>query len=51
MIVSGLVSLAAGILVLVWPDATLTVLVRIAGLWMVVLGLLRIGVGRSIPKA
>lgn len=51
LIVSGLVSLAAGILVLVWPDATLTVLVRISGLWMVVLGLLRIGVGRTIPKA
>lgn len=50
MIVSGLVSLAAGILVLVWPDATLIVLVRISGFWMVVLGLLRIGVGRSIPR-
>lgn len=50
LILSGLVSLGAGIVVLVWPDATLEVLVRIAGLWMVLLGLLRIGVGRSIPK-
>jgi uncharacterized membrane protein HdeD (DUF308 family) len=50
MIISGLVSLGAGIIVLVWPDATLNVLVRIAGVWMVLLGLLRIAVGRSIPK-
>lgn len=50
MILSGLVSLSAGIMVLVWPDATLNVLVRIAGFWMVLLGLLRMAVGRSIPK-
>lgn len=51
VVVSGLISLGAGIAALVWPDVTLTVLVRIAGVWMVLLGLGRVALGRSLPRA
>lgn len=51
MVVTGLISLGAGIAALAWPDATLTVLVRIAGIWMILLGLGRVAIGRSLPRA
>jgi uncharacterized membrane protein HdeD (DUF308 family) len=51
MVGTGLISLGAGIAALAWPDATLTVLVRIAGIWMILLGLGRVAVGRSLPRA
>jgi len=48
--VSGLISLGAGIAALSWPDVTLTALVRIAGVWMILLGLGRVALGRSLPR-
>lgn len=49
-IVGGLISLGAGIVVLAWPDVTLTVLVWIVGLWMVLFGIVRVTLGLSLPR-
>lgn len=39
-VLSGVLSLAAGLLVLFWPTISLTVLVVVMGIWLVVYGLL-----------
>jgi uncharacterized membrane protein HdeD (DUF308 family) len=41
-IVIGLLNLAFGIILLVWPGATLVLLIWIAGIWLIALGLLQI---------
>jgi uncharacterized membrane protein HdeD (DUF308 family) len=41
-LVSGLLSVAAGILVISWPEITLFVIAITAGIWMIVLGVVRI---------
>lgn len=51
VVVGSLISLGAGIAALSWPDITLTVLVRIAGIWMILLGLGRVALGRSLSRA
>lgn len=50
-VVAALVSLTAGIVVLVWPEVTLLVLVRVAGAWMLVMGLVRLAIGWSLRTA
>jgi uncharacterized membrane protein HdeD (DUF308 family) len=39
-VVTGLLSLAAGLIVLFWPSITVIVLVRVLGIWLLVYGLL-----------
>jgi uncharacterized membrane protein HdeD (DUF308 family) len=41
-LVSGLLSVVAGILVISWPEITLFVIAITAGIWMIVLGVVRI---------
>jgi uncharacterized membrane protein HdeD (DUF308 family) len=47
----GLVSLAAGIVTLAWPDLSLITLFWVAGVWLVVTGLFEIGASFAIRKA
>jgi uncharacterized membrane protein HdeD (DUF308 family) len=54
LLFSGLVSVAAGLLVITWPEATLLVVAVTAGIWMIVLGVVRIaaaftGSGTGVP--
>jgi uncharacterized membrane protein HdeD (DUF308 family) len=42
VIFMGVLSLVAGIVVLVWPDITLQALVWLVGLWLVVLGVIEV---------
>lgn len=39
-LVTGIFSLAAGLIVLFWPAITVTVLVRVIGIWLLVYGLI-----------
>ena len=39
---SGILGIIAGVVVLVWPIGSLTVLTVVAGIWLVVLGLFEI---------
>jgi uncharacterized membrane protein HdeD (DUF308 family) len=48
-LLSGLISLAAGITVLAWPGPSVLVLVWISGLWMIAFGALRITLGFTLP--
>jgi uncharacterized membrane protein HdeD (DUF308 family) len=53
---SGLVSVAAGIMVISWPEITLFVIAITAGIWMIVLGVVRIVAafsrsGSGVPPA
>jgi uncharacterized membrane protein HdeD (DUF308 family) len=41
-LVSGLASIAAGILVITWPEITLGIIAMVVGIWMIVLGVVRI---------
>lgn len=41
-LVSGLVSIAAGIAVIVWPGITLFAIAVVAGVWMIVIGFMRL---------
>jgi uncharacterized membrane protein HdeD (DUF308 family) len=41
-LVSGLVSIGAGIAVIVWPGITLFVIAIVAGVWMIVIGFMRL---------
>jgi uncharacterized membrane protein HdeD (DUF308 family) len=41
-LVSGLVSIGAGIAVIVWPGITLFVIAIVAGIWMIVIGFMRL---------
>jgi uncharacterized membrane protein HdeD (DUF308 family) len=41
-LVSGLASVAAGILVITWPEITLGIIAMVVGIWMIVLGVVRI---------
>ena len=47
----GLVSLAAGIVMLAWPDLSLVTLFWVAGIWLVVTGFFEIGASFAIRKA
>jgi uncharacterized membrane protein HdeD (DUF308 family) len=48
-LLSGLVSVAAGILVITWPEITLFVVAVTAGIWMIILGVVRIVAAFSRP--
>lgn len=39
---SGLVSIVAGILAIVWPEITLFVIAIVAGVWMIMIGIMRL---------
>jgi uncharacterized membrane protein HdeD (DUF308 family) len=41
-LVSGLASIAAGIIVITWPEITLFVVAIVAGIWMIIIGMMRI---------
>lgn len=49
-LLSGLVSVGAGIVALSWPGVTLVSLVWITGIWMLVFGLIRLIMGVRLPK-
>jgi uncharacterized membrane protein HdeD (DUF308 family) len=52
----GLLSVLTGVVILIWPEATLHVIAALAGIWLVIAGLVRIfsafvsgrGVGRQV---
>lgn len=46
----GVVSAVAGVVVLVWPEPSLTVLVWVTGLWLVVLGLFEVLAAFALRK-
>lgn len=48
-LVSGLASIAAGILVITWPEITLGIIAMVVGIWMIVLGVVRI-VAAFVPS-
>lgn len=50
-ILMGLVDIALGIVILVWPGPTLIVLVWIAALWLIVIGLLQLWFAYQAGKA
>ncbi len=50
-IVTGLLSLAAGLIVLFWPAISLTILVAVIGIWLVVYGLLLAFMAFSLRRA
>jgi uncharacterized membrane protein HdeD (DUF308 family) len=50
VVVLGLVSVLFGIVVLVWPNATLRVMAVLVGIWLLVAGILRIA-GAFLPGA
>jgi hypothetical protein len=41
-VVLGLLSIVAGLIVLVWPDLSLQTLVYITGIWLIVMGLIQV---------
>jgi uncharacterized membrane protein HdeD (DUF308 family) len=47
----GLVNIAAGVLVLFWPDITLLALAWIAALWLILLGILQLYFAYQVGKA
>ncbi len=47
--INGLVSLAAGVIVLIWPDESLIVLSVVLGLWLVVAALIQVGQAAVAP--
>ncbi len=49
--VLGLFSIAAGIIIVVWPSLTLTLLVLIVGAWLLLYGLVLCGLAFSIRRA
>ncbi len=42
-IVLGVLSMVAALVILVWPDLTLVTLVYISGIWLVVMGVIQVG--------
>lgn len=46
----AMISAAAGIVALVWPDATERVILVIVGLWFVLTGLILVAAGLRLPK-
>ena len=46
----AMISIAAGIIALVWPDATERVILIIVGLWFVLTGLILVAAGLKLPK-
>ncbi len=46
--ISGLISLAAGLLVLFWPSITVILLVRILGIWLIVYAVLLAALGLQL---
>jgi uncharacterized membrane protein HdeD (DUF308 family) len=49
-LLSGLLSVAAGVVALVWPEITLLVIAITAGIWMIAIGLMRIFSAFSGPR-
>jgi uncharacterized membrane protein HdeD (DUF308 family) len=49
-VIVGLVSVVVGIVLLVWPKATVLVLVWVSGIWLVVLGLVQLYFGWRAGK-
>lgn len=49
-LVEGLVAIAVGVIVLVWPDETTLVLLYLIGAWAVIMGALRIFAGVQLRK-
>jgi uncharacterized membrane protein HdeD (DUF308 family) len=50
-VVVGLANLVGGIVLLAWPEATLLVLIWVAGIWLVLLGLLQLYFGWRVGRA
>jgi hypothetical protein len=50
-VVLGAVSMVGGIVVLVWPELSLTTLVYLTGIWMVVMGLIQVVVVLMVRRA
>jgi uncharacterized membrane protein HdeD (DUF308 family) len=50
-LVSGLLSIGAGVVAIVWPGITLFVIAVVAGVWMIMIGLMRLFAAFSRPKA
>jgi uncharacterized membrane protein HdeD (DUF308 family) len=48
---SGALSIVAGIVALSWPEPTVAVLVWVIGIWSVIAGAIRLFLGLSIPKS
>ncbi len=48
-LLSGLLSIAAGVIAIVWPGITLLVVAVLAGVWMIMIGLIRIVAAFSRP--
>lgn len=46
----AMVSAAAGIIVLVWPDATERVILIIVGLWFILTGVILVAAGLKLPR-
>jgi uncharacterized membrane protein HdeD (DUF308 family) len=49
-LLSGLLSIAAGVIAIVWPGITLVVVAILAGVWMIMIGLIRIVAAFSGPR-
>lgn len=50
-LVSGLLSIAAGVVAIVWPGITLFVIAIVAGVWMIMIGLMRLFAAFSRPRS
>ncbi|MBN2027677.1 MAG: DUF308 domain-containing protein [Actinobacteria bacterium] len=46
----AMISIAAGIIALAWPDATERVILIIVGLWFILTGLILVAAGLKLPK-
>ena len=49
-ILSGLLTTVAGVVILAWPAVSLVTMTWVAGIWMVVYGVLRLIMGLRLPK-
>ena len=46
----GLISIALGLILMIWPDATLTVVSILVGLWLLLAGVVKLGQAAFIPE-
>jgi uncharacterized membrane protein HdeD (DUF308 family) len=49
-VLSGLISVAAGVVLITWPGVTLVAMAWIAGIWMLMFGIVRLIMGIRLPK-
>src|SRR5574342_775286 len=49
-LMGGVISLAIGLILLIWPDATLTVIAILVGLWLLLAGAVKLGQAAFIPE-